>query len=90
MTTRVNSQFPRPDFHRQDKQPYGLRATARERLPRNTKNQSLTKGFPERKPRETTRGAEEPIKVFYAFPSAPPRLAVKAQLNNHDSSNHPA
>lgn len=27
MTTRANSQFPRPDFHRQDKQPYGLRAT---------------------------------------------------------------
>ena len=23
MTTRANSQFPRPDFHRQDKQPYG-------------------------------------------------------------------
>ena len=31
MTTRANSQFPRPDFHRQDKQPYGLRATVRER-----------------------------------------------------------
>jgi hypothetical protein len=31
MTTRANSQFPRPDFHRIDKQPYGLRATARER-----------------------------------------------------------
>lgn len=27
----ANSQFPRPQFHRQDKQPYGLRATARER-----------------------------------------------------------
>ena len=25
MTTRVNSQFPGPDFHRQDTQPYGLR-----------------------------------------------------------------
>ena len=25
ITTRANSQFPRPDFHRQDKQPYGLR-----------------------------------------------------------------
>ena len=25
ITTRVNSQFPRPDFHRLDKQPYGLR-----------------------------------------------------------------
>jgi len=32
MTTRANSQFPRPDFHRQDKQPYGLRATVREWL----------------------------------------------------------
>ena len=30
MTTRANSQFPRPDFHRQDKQPYGLRTTVRE------------------------------------------------------------
>jgi len=29
MTTRANSQLPRPDFHRQDKQPYGLRATVR-------------------------------------------------------------
>jgi hypothetical protein len=26
ITTRVNSQFPRPDFHRLDRQPYGLRA----------------------------------------------------------------
>src|SRR6185295_15965150 len=26
MTTRANSQFPRPDFHRQDEQPYGPRA----------------------------------------------------------------
>jgi hypothetical protein len=25
-TTRTNSQFPRPDLHRQDKQLYGLRA----------------------------------------------------------------
>ena len=32
MTTRANSQFPRPDFHRQDKQPYGLRATVRKRF----------------------------------------------------------
>src|SRR6267378_1283769 len=32
MTTRANSQFPRPDFHRQDKQPYGLRTTVREWL----------------------------------------------------------
>ena len=27
MTTRANSLFPRPDLHRLDKQPYGLRAT---------------------------------------------------------------
>jgi len=33
MTTRANSQFPRPDFHRIDKQPYGLRVTGRERSP---------------------------------------------------------
>ena len=33
MTTRANSQFPRPDFHRQDKQPYGLRATVGSRFP---------------------------------------------------------
>jgi transposase InsO family protein len=26
MTTRANSQFPRPDFHRQDTSHYGLRA----------------------------------------------------------------
>src|SRR5450631_1158333 len=32
MTTRANSQFPRPDFHRLDKQPYGLRVTVRERI----------------------------------------------------------
>jgi hypothetical protein len=32
MTTRANSQFPRPDFHRQDKQPYGLRTTSKEWL----------------------------------------------------------
>ena len=31
MATRANSQFPRPDFRRQDKQPYGLRATVKER-----------------------------------------------------------
>src|SRR5438128_264805 len=29
ITTRANSQFPRPDFHRQDKQHYGLQAEAR-------------------------------------------------------------
>ena len=28
ITTRAISQFPRPDFHRQDQQPYGLQAKA--------------------------------------------------------------
>jgi hypothetical protein len=34
MTTRANSQFPRPDLHRLDTQPYGLRRDFPDGLPR--------------------------------------------------------
>ena len=35
ITTRANNQFPRPDFHRLDKQPYRLQP-----LPRGQKNKA--------------------------------------------------
>ena len=44
MTTRANSQFPRPDFHRQDRQPYGLRATVRESSPKKLCRRALRSG----------------------------------------------
>src|ERR1700704_2057636 len=52
MTTRANSQFPRPDFHRQDKQPYGLRATVREWL----RTLSAQPPIAERQHRNVARG----------------------------------
>ena len=36
ITTRANRQFPRPDFHRLDTQPYGLHANIEHRTPTGT------------------------------------------------------
>ena len=49
MTTRANSQFPRPDFHRLDKQPYRLHAkaqrTQRKRIVISTEGRNLLRSL---------------------------------------------
>ena len=46
IATRANNQFPRPDFHRLDKQPYRLHTKITERKSRNRKSEYLAQSMP--------------------------------------------